>query len=340
MFEFHKYPSIDNSYRNKTVQQVQLHGFDKGEWVVLLKVHGANFSLWSDGEKVVPAKRSSFIKNVENFCNCDTVVDELKDNVLNLTNHLKEKYGCEVVTVYGELAGGDYPHPDVEKHPNAKKVQKGVFYAPFNFFYMFDIVVDGKFINHDEVVDLGHEFGIIVAEPLLRGSFDECLKYPNLFEDPLHFMFGLPSIENVDNVCEGVVLKPVESCFFGNGCRCILKNKNEKFSEKQKVKKTKKQGIKLSDEAKRLYEEACTYVTENRLRNVVSHGLVLSNEKKAFGVIMKEMNKDVFDDFLKDCGDDFRKLESSEQKKISKTLNKNVANLVRPHFRNILDGEF
>jgi Rnl2 family RNA ligase len=151
-------------------------------------------------------------------------------------------------------------------------------------------------------------------------------------------MFGLPSLE--DNVCEGVVLKPVDPCFFGNGSRCILKNKNEKFTEKQKVKKTKKQDLKLSEEAKRLYEEACTYVTENRLRNVVSHGLDLSDEKKAFGIIMKEMNKDVFDDFLKDHGDDFKKLEPSEQKKISKSLNKNVANLVRPHFRNILDGEF
>jgi hypothetical protein len=58
-----------------------------------LKVHGANFSLWSDGDTVVPAKRSSFIKDNENFCNCDVVVNELKDNVLNLTNHQKEIYG-------------------------------------------------------------------------------------------------------------------------------------------------------------------------------------------------------------------------------------------------------
>jgi len=337
MFEFHKYPSIDNSYRTRTINEIYKHGFHKQDWVVLLKVHGANFSLWTDGETLKPAKRSSFIGDNENFCNYQSVVDAVKDNIKKAFKILNEKYNCSEVVFYGELAGGEYPHPKVEKFPNAKRVQKGVFYAPFNFFYIFDIVVDGKYIDHDEVLEICWDCGLIVAEPLAKGTFDDCIKYPNEFEDPLHKYFGLPSID--DNICEGVVIKPNKACFFGNGSRCILKNKNEKFSEKNSSKKKiKKPKEPMSNEGEMLQTVLESYVTENRLRNVLSHGIVIG--QKDFGVLMKEMNVDVWDDFIKDNGDRYKCLEPDEQKIIKKSLNKMTANLIRPHFQDIVDGEF
>jgi len=341
MFDFHKYPSIENITRTATVNQIYHHGFDKVEWGVLLKIHGANFSIWTDGKVIKAARRKAFLGDDDNFCNWQSVVNEIKDNILAAHNDLKKMYGNEITIFDGELAGGEYPHPEVKKPDHAVKVQKGVFYTPFNFFYMFDIQVDGKFINHDEVIDIGHTHGIIVAEYLTRGKFKDVIDYPNCFEDPLHKMFGLPSLGE-DNVCEGVVLKPINPCFFGNGSRCILKNKNDKFKEKNGERKNKKPRPRheWTEQGKKLYDELFTYITENRLRNVISHGLDLSDKKKAFGIIMKEMNQDVWDDFMKDYGDEFECLEKDEKKLIKKTLNPTVANLIRPVFQDILDGEF
>ena len=46
---FKKYNSIENTYREKEVEQIYLHGYDKETYVVQEKVHGANFSFITNG---------------------------------------------------------------------------------------------------------------------------------------------------------------------------------------------------------------------------------------------------------------------------------------------------
>jgi len=342
MFKFRKYPSIENSYLNKTINYIVDYGYDKEEWCVLLKIHGANFSIWTDGKIVKAAKRKSFINNDDNFCFWKKVVDDIKSNIIKAFEDLKTIYGdIKEVVFCGELAGGDYPHRDVKKFTQSKKVQKGVFYAPFNFFYLFDIVIDGKFIDHDIVIDIAHKNNFIVAEYLYKGDFNKCLEYPNKFEDPLYKMFGLPSLGK-DNICEGVVLKPIKPCFFGNGKRCILKNKNDKFKENCGIRKNKiKKVYEWSPEGKELLEIASTFVNENRLRNVISHGDIdVSDIKKAFNNVMKPFNIDINDDFMKEYGDKFKCLELIEQKLIKKNINIIAAGIIRTNWKDILNGEF
>jgi len=346
MFEFHKYPSIDNTYRSKTINYILRHPCSKEEWVALLKVHGANFSVWTNGKTVKTARRKAFLDSDENFGSWQTVVGALKDSFIAafewmLMENLVEK---EVV-FWGELAGGDYPHPNVRKYAHAKKVQKGVFYAPWNFFYMFDISCDGKFLSYDVMTLIGDFFNITYAKPLKRGSFTELLNYPNEFDDPLHLEFGLPTltsemIKDKKNTCEGIVLKPIKPAYFGNGNRVILKNKNDKFHENNGEKKNKvpKEKHKWSVNGAKLFTLLSTYVSENRLRNVLSHGLDVG--QKDFGKLMKELNIDTWDDFMIDNGETFECLDVKEQKMIKSSLNKLTANLIRPNFQNIVDGEF
>ncbi len=339
MFEFKKYPSIDNSYRSKTINQIIRQGFDKEEWIVLLKVHGANFSVWTDGKVIQPAKRTSFISEDENFNSWDKVILPLKDNFIKIFEYMKIHGMVKDQAVFcGELAGGNYNHPDTKKYPQASKIQKGVDYAPFNFFFMFDIVCDDKFISHDDVINLGDYFGIIAAQGLLRGTFEECMQHSNEFPDPLHRLFGLPEVD--DNVCEGIIIKPVVPRFFGNGSRVILKNKNDKFKENNGEKKNKvpREKHKWGVSGAKLYSLLSTYISENRLRNVLSHGLVIT--QKDFGKLMKEMNIDVWDDFYKDHSDEYDILELNEQKMIKKSMGPQVADLIRKDFQNIVDGEY
>lgn len=61
--EFRKYPSIENSYRKGFAQAVRDAGEEAGaEWVVTEKIHGANFSFWTDGSNVACGKRTSLLE--------------------------------------------------------------------------------------------------------------------------------------------------------------------------------------------------------------------------------------------------------------------------------------
>ncbi len=346
---FTKYPSIENSDRIKVIKYIEMLGIQNDEWVVLNKIHGSNASIYMDGFTTKIARKCGFIKDDENFNNLDDVVNGMKHNLKKAYRYLCYKYDVEDVTFYGELAGGDYPHPNTPKLPHAIRCQKGVFYAPFNFFYMFDIKVGGKFVNHDEVVYVGETFNILYAKPLFKGILKECLDYPNDFIDQLHKEFNLPSITEGDvykgtdkiigTITEGKVIKPNIDRLFGNGKRVILKDKNEFFSEaSSKKKREPKDPHKWTVEGAELFSLLSTYITENRLRNVLSHGYDIG--QKDFGKLMGIMNKDVWKDFLKYHDDRFNCLDVTEQKIIKKKLGKWTADLIRPHFCNIIDGEF
>ena len=337
--EFHRYPSIENSYRTKTLNYIRGLGYDKVEWVVLNKIHGSNFAVSTDGIDLRCAKRSSFLKDEDNFNRYQDIIADKKDLLLTAFEYMKLRDDdVDIVTFCAELAGGNYPHPDVKKPPHSVKIQKGVFYAPHNFMYLFDLMINGYFIGYDLMEKIAITIGLLYAKPLFRGTLDECLEYPNEFQDPLHLEFGLPTLEGIDNVSEGVVIKPVDPLFFGNGSRVILKNKNEKFAEKNSAKKAPKTKHKWTVRGAELFSLLPIYVTENRLRNVLSHGLDIG--QKDFGLLMKEMNTDVWDDYKKDYGDAFDCLEAQEQKYIKKSLNKYTANLIKPNFMNIIDKEY
>jgi len=163
----------------------------------------------------------------------------------------------------------------------------------------------------------------------------DCLEYPNDFESGIYKYFDLPKIEN--NIVEGVVIKPNATVFFGNGERVILKNKNEKWTEKAKQPKVKvKSDVKLTEDAKRSIEVISQYVTENRLKNIISKiGTVTT---KDFGKVLSAYIEDIFDDVIKDGNrPDF---DDSTQKIIRKTISKVASDILRPNFRNIIDGTF
>ena len=111
----------------------------------------------------------------------------------------------------------------------------------------------------------------------------------------------------------------------------LIKSKNERFAERKSAKRRTKlfvEPVPYSDELKALIVEGETYVTENRLANVVSHiGEV--HFPKDFGKVMGLFSKDVLEDFLKEHGNLYTALEKSEQKLLNKELNKFCTALVK-----------
>lgn len=334
---FRKYSSIENASRTKTVNYITETGNADVEWVSTLKIHGANYSLWYDGEDVKRGKRSGFIEEKSFMGDFNFDYDQ---NIRDMFDHIKSCNPEELVdtlTICGEIYGGMYLHSDVERAKSATRVQKEVQYRPDNDFIVFDIKVNGYILNHDFTMKLCEDFGFTHVPVLARGSFYDLMKIDVEFPDPIAGMLGLPAIE--DNDAEGWVIKPVEPKFFGSGKRIILKGKNTKFIEKNGS-KSPKPVYELSDEGNVLKDELLSYLTENRLRNVLSHGDIEGITQRDFGRLLGLFCQDAFGDFSKDNGVQYECLPKKERAILKKNMNRVAGDVIRPNFLNIIDGEF
>lgn len=348
--EFKSYSSIENVYRDKFTNGIRERGYNQGQWVVTSKIHGANLSIWFDGSEFKIAKRSDFFasgKKVDDthyfvegsdFYNYQEAlqVDSVLHKVDTIFQIFKNSTDVTQIAVYGELFGGSYPHPDV-KRCDVKAVQKGVFYCPEQRFYCFDIRVNEHYISYTDMELACQQAGLLYAEPLFLGTFDECLAYPNDGPSTIHKRFDLPDLP--DNIMEGVVIKPVNVMYFPNGERVILKNKNEKFAEKAKgprehVERVQKE---FSPQQQEYFDNLLEYFTEARLRGVISK--IGTITEKDFGKLMGMFVKDAVEDFVKDCPN-FNLLETADRSMVTKAANKAAAEFIRPNFLNIMDATF
>ena len=334
MITFKKYSSIENSYSREFMERVRAEMPPDLMWVVQEKVHGANTSFLCDGVEVKFAKRTAMLAPDEQFFNYEETLNNYRERVMALTAEvMAANADVKSVSVFGELFGGKYPHPDVEPSHKLSLIQKGVFYCPGHEFYGFDIYLatddGGRFLDVHETNALFEKHGFFYAKTLMKGSLDECLAYPNAFESKITGWLGLPPIG--DNICEGMVIRPIEPMYLRNGSRVLIKNKNARFAEKKLQKRRTQlfaEPVPYSDALKALVAEAEAYVTEQRLANVVSHiGEV--HVPKDFGKIMGLFTKDALDDFLKEHGSAYAALEKSEQKLLNKELNKLATALVK-----------
>lgn len=339
---FDKYTSIENTYQAAYMLKVREHCPKDMLWDVTEKVHGANCCLITDGKTVEFAKRSGIV-NGEGFFNYELVLAEHQQKILDAFKYIKEKYETEekpvkMVQFYGELFGGVYPHENVPRDNRFGAIQKGLYYAPYQSFYGFDIALchgngtDANgyrtWLNPDQEADVYSQNGIFFARSLFRGTLEECLAFSNAFQTHIPEWLGLPPIE--DNICEGVVLKPMIPQFFGSGDRIVLKNKNDRFAEKKKE-HVHKEVKDLPEVIMALVDCLDDYVTDNRLCNVISHEGEFDMPKN-FGTVIKLFTEDILNDFVKDHLAEWNGLEKGNQKLITKQLNPLASKVIKAHY--------
>ena len=314
-------------------------GHSQETYIVQEKVHGANFSFWITDTEIKCAKRSGFIEKEEKFYNYQVVRDHHITDIRAMYDGLKKSLPeINEIIVYGELYGGNYNHPDVQKS-NESAVQKGVQYSPMQDFLAFDLKINGIFQPYDQAAKIFRYYTIPYIKALFRGSLEECLKYPNEFQTTIPKEAGLPDIEG--NMCEGVVIRPVHTLFIFSGERLILKNKNESFTEKHgglRNIKTPREVKPLSPDAQTALDKVSEYINENRLRNVVSKIGTVS--KQDFSKIVGLLTKDIMEDFLKDEQELYDILGKGDRKLVTKKVGQSAALLLRKNFVNIVDEEF
>ena len=111
--KFKKFNSLENSYRENFIHKIREQGYEDEEYIITEKLHGANYSFTVVIENgllvsVNTAKRSGYINSDEKFYNHQPVYRKYVDKVSNLALCLlKDNNMSGVVTVYGELYGGN-----------------------------------------------------------------------------------------------------------------------------------------------------------------------------------------------------------------------------------------
>lgn len=305
--KFEKYPSIENHYREEFIQSIRKNPDAMvSEWVVTEKIHGANFSFWTDGNDLRVASRSQFTDG--NFNNCHGVIELYKKQIKDIFNSLNN---IEYMVAYGELYG--------------QGVQKGIHYFNNKDFILFDIAVkepskeELTFLSFEKVRELSNTFLVPLVPVIFEGTFSECLNQENTFDSVIA---NIP-----ENIAEGLVIRPKGKDIHNHrGQRIIIKSKNNKWSEKQ-TKKIKNRPRNLEHPLQEVISE---YINENRVNNVLSKlDNIDINEKKDFGMILGLTSKDVIEDLIKDGNlpEDWKK--SDELKPLSGWVTLEIKNLLK-----------
>ena len=111
----------------------------------------------------------------------------------------------------------------------------------------------------------------------------------------------------------------------------FLKNKNNKFKEKGKVKKSKIQ-INLTPEEEKWVDEISRYFEVSRIQSVLSKGDA-KLEWKQFGKLSGLFFKDALEDFIKD-NPNFIELEKGQRKSIQKFAQNRANEFIRDFMKN------
>ena len=201
------YPSIDDM---NDVDRIRRHSVGAGDYVAVEKVDGSNFALEFNGEGVLYYSRNKqvsydgyFVGKVKPW-DAMHVYHEAVSQLFELCGARKS------VVVYGEYFGGWHPAASDKGAGEGCAVQRHVAYSPVHRLYAFDVLVDGVWLSFDEAVALLSRAGFpLVAEPLHRGSFEECLRVEvNGLPTSIPARLGYP-LHVGHSIVEGVVIRPV-----------------------------------------------------------------------------------------------------------------------------------
>lgn len=335
---FVEYHSINNGASGLRVRSLKTPPPSDTEYIALEKIHGSNFCFLCNGNEVVCGKRTSALEPHETFYSFQKVRDKYSKNVESLFNNISKQSLSEMgikspevsdsthkihhITIFGELFGGVYPHPDVQDLFE-QPIQKGVYYIPHLDFMAFDLVlalepkeggeIERKFINYDIAIRELQKVSLPILLPLIRGTKDECLKYNINRNSTIPKLFGLPPLEL--NLIEGIVVKSVEPIVGKEkNDRSIAKVKNAKFQETNpKCETLYEKKVKRKKELINFYiDDLERYITLNRKDNLESKIGHITKENIIDATQM--FVEDVIKDFNKDIenSDDYQDIENDE----------------------------
>ncbi|QHJ79075.1 MAG: hypothetical protein [Caudoviricetes sp.] len=330
---FVKYNSLTNHTDKKFLNKLLLNGFcdPSIKWFATEKIHGTNFSFIVNSDTVTCAKRTDVISESESFFDYEVIENRYHSNVCVLFTRaidMNHAHADSVIQVYGEYAGTT---------SGGSRIQKSIDYGAQDF-YVFDIRIDGVLQNRSVVERLVKAAGLKTAPLIAVGTFDELIQMRNDFNTLISEWndraddWDASKIMTYDdtNMTEGFVMRPMDILYLGDTLIAV-KHKNPKFSERKNATPFVAP-IPMSDADKAIMIELETYVTENRLNNVLSKTGVPN--VKQFGRVSGLMMQDIL-------AESDGIIDKAEQiGLIKKQLMNSIGTLIRPKWVNICNGDF
>ncbi len=188
---------ILGKYRDPVVEYLK-----DNKWVFTEKIDGTNIRIYWDGHKITIGGRT------ENAQIPAHLFEHLQATFLTPETEqvFEEKFGETEVYLFGEGYG--------------EKIQSGGDYGKIGF-VLFDVIVDGWYLEHGNIIEIAKTFGIPSVPIIIEGTIDEAVR---------HIQSNPQSIfaENPRDM-EGVVGTPVVRVFGSKNKRIIVKIKTKEF---------------------------------------------------------------------------------------------------------------
>lgn len=318
--EFKKYPKLTNHYN---LEKEPVFDNKMGElYYSDEKIDGSNtqMAFLIENNKIKDTKvgsRNRFIEaeDKNNIAKVYSFVDKVKEAIeFNIDKLPKD---C-VVRVFGEIFGAKIQQTkyDVTKDGN-------VDYRIFDVFVELpndDTYVLGQSDLHKLLINLDKTTSYL--KNIYLSSDADTLQ--DKLEDSL-----LDKSHYGDILCEGEVYHPLDTFKYTYGTTFpVVKRKHEEFMEvSRKPRKKKKRTKVASPELIELTDKVADYVTERRLDNILSHGDI-SLELKNIGLLIKEMNKDINEEYLKENPDTDESLLEQALRRLNKDIALTVKNRI------------
>jgi Rnl2 family RNA ligase len=269
------------------------------KFIVSEKLHGANAGIQfrNDGTYSFQ-KRNSDLSLDSNFFNFQSLLkdSEIVSFIEKMSTYCKLE-NCNWI-FFGELYGDG--------------VQKEVKYCSerkLKFFDLYDCDNE-QWLTPEETLSFT---GTDLYVPII-GYFDGLV---SALEVDTEFNTMLNPIE--DNICEGVVIRPFAKNYIYMHDHLVVKKKNDKFKEKVK-RQINKEKNPLTGKLLEYSDIACSYVSANRLDNVVSH-MGEPEGMEDFGKYIAEFLTDIKTDLF-DENSDIKELSKSDRKLVLSAANR------------------
>ena len=338
------YEKISSNFNKYKLTEADYRLFKKTDWIVTEKIHGANFCLISNGVRVDFAKRKETLSSKDDFFGYQIIAEQLKIKALAIFEAVKSiNSRVEQISIYGELFGGEYPHPKIEANPNVKAIQTGVYYSPNIEFMAFDIayIEEGQernYLDCDRFIDICESADLLYIPILFRGKYEEAVAYKTEFTTTIPKVLGLPLLD-IENLAEGIVIKPAHNFFIETSkgkLRPVLKLKISQFAEDKRFHQAQKwnynnyESVEQSDlTSDRLEAEALNLVTLNRFNNLISKiGKPIKKNKKQRNYILQLYVKDVIEDLEENLDIVVAELETSDREKLIDAIEQQAKKLI------------
>lgn len=187
---------IEGKFRNPTVEYLA-----NLEWIMTEKIDGTNIRVHWDGHRIEfggRTDRANIPANLMNYLNATFLNNETEEL-------FEQKFGANDVILFGEGYGG--------------KIQNGNAYRTDSSFILFDVMINGNYLERDGVEDIAKCCGIDVVPIVLRGKL----------LDGVEYVKAMPKSTIGSAPMEGVVARPARELNDRCGKRIIVKIKVRDF---------------------------------------------------------------------------------------------------------------